>query len=411
MKEKDFFKTYWPVILFIIPYIFAVLYYMFIGEANETTQQTQTYSFGYALKKAIDSQFALFLAFLITLWNCYHIYQKKQRQLMSVLVERSDGILNKAKIVFETGINEYDDTHLLALQRILNATNSKNDKSISIFAIDNSNPRTWWSDTMTGYLALLSKWKSFNESKNRSVNRIFVCQKNELLSPIFVKTISLHSLMGFKTYIIVDYMYKKVIEDLRKKNAGIEYPEKEVFLWGEVEEEKKTIKPFEISFKLDKLGNSKTWNSVKCYQSFWNIGSDHNYRESISHKSKIERQSVDIENFYKSKINSSRIDIWFEFIAKEKKGVDKERKWNELPLAYITIIQELISKMKCCKDINDVKNISGLDTFGIEVKCSSCLNCENVSKCDNYIDDKGNFDYTSASDTKEILREYYNKLN
>lgn len=333
-----------------------------------------------------------------------------------------DKYLNKAKIVFESGINEFDDNHLLALHRILSDLNLKEETlskegkkvSLNIYAIDNSDPRTWWSDTMTGYLALLSNWKSLDNKENRrTVHRIFVCQKNELLSPVFVKTISLHSLMGFKTYVITHQMYRKLFDEICKTNSNFVFKDKEVLIWTQSQTEGGVIteSPIEISFKLDKLGHSKVWDYVKCYQSFWEIGSDYNERNDLIKKT----ASKDKPNFYGHTINTSDIDIWFEFIAKEKTDdkriPDKKLKWEELPKSYIILIHELIKKMECCKDANEVKHINSELPFGIEIKTLSCSVCSKEKNCVHSINNGTNFDFTSASDVRDILKEYYNKLN
>jgi hypothetical protein len=333
-----------------------------------------------------------------------------------------DKYLNKAKIVFESGINEFDDNHLLALHRILsdlnlkeeNLTKKRESASLNIYAIDNSDPRTWWSDTMTGYLALLSNWKSLDNKENRrTVHRIFVCQKNELLSPVFIKTVSLHSLMGFKTYIITYQMFKKIFDEISSKNPQMTFKDKEVLIWTKSIKHENSIKdePIEVCFKLDKLGHSKVWDYVKCYQSFWAIGSDYNERNELINKT----TSKNIENFYGDANSSTNIDIWFEFIAKEKSDDKripiKKQKWEELPNSYILLIQELIKKMECCKDANEVKHINAELPFGIEIKTLSCSVCRKEMNCDHSINNGTNFDFTSASDVRDILKEYYNKLN
>jgi len=378
-------------------------------------------------------EFHVAIAVIIIFLKFIHGFLKKSKNELKSIVNNVnqkvydntkliDKYLNAAKIVFESGINEFDDNHLLALQRILRILNSKeielisNDKNISlnIYAIDNSDPRSWWSDTMTGYLALMANWKSMDNSLNRrSVHRIFVCKKNELLSPVFVKTVSLHALMGFKTYIITYPMYKKVLDEIRLANPSLEFPEKEVLIWTKSKSENGNLinTPVDISFKLDKLGHSKVWDYVKCYQSFWDINSDYNYRNQLIDKSTI----LDLDNFYKHKVNSAKIDIWFEFIAKEKTDdkriPEKTNKWEELPNNYIKLIEVLISKMECCKDANEVKHINSNLPFGIEIKTLSCAICEKGNNCDHSINNGTNFDFTSATDIKEILKEYYEKLN
>jgi len=339
-----------------------------------------------------------------------------------------DLFLNKSKIVFESGINEFDDKHLLAFNRILDELQKEKQKEeqkeenekneFNIYAIDNSDPRTWWSDTMIGYLALLSKIKP-----ESNVHRIFICQKNELLSPIFAKTIGLHSLMGFKTYVIVYDKYIEIlktidsVKKINEKDKNDKYDiEKEVFIWTKnVRSENETTfnvgTPFEINFDLDELHHSKKWSNVKCYQSFWNVDSDYNFRQDLHEK------DISLKNYYGSKINSNDIKIWFEFIAKEKESVGsnpgKNKEWIELPLKYLALIDALLKKMICCKEANELPDMNG-DYAGVEIrtenKCPHNL-CKHhrggdcINKTEN-----PDFDFTTMSSVKAILQEYYNKL-
>lgn len=358
--------------------------------------------------------FLIILAVTIFIW----MFQNNKKTVNALIGKTKDisnnidKYLTQSKIIFESGINDFNDEHLLALHRILNSLNLKEstlseNSRISIYAIDNSEPRTWWSDTMTGYLALLANWKSLdNLNKRRTVHRIFVCQKNELLSPVFAKTISLHSLMGFKTYVIAYPMFKKILATEKIPS----YLEKEVLIWAETNNNDFTNKPIEIDFSLDETNNSKIWSSVKCYQSYWQINQDYNYRNALIEKKIIEK----LPNYYSNDGDfSDKIRIWFEFIAKEKNdnNTEKLKKWNELPLAYLNIIEKLICKMECCKDGNEVKHIDIKQPFGIEIKTISCNDeCLKNTSCHHKINNGRNFDYTSATNVREILKEYYNKL-
>jgi len=420
-------KLIWPLLAFILPYFgsYFIFYYFGPDLANASISITYKQAFHYA----INNIFALFVSFVLVLFTTGFMFTEKinhdQQELLKRLEDKTDQIkndvhlyLNKAKIVFESGINEYDDRHLLALKRVLNSLETNNSASINIYAIDNSDPRTWWSDTMTGYLALLSNWRTlYSGTSRRGIYRVFVCQCNELLSPVFVKTITLHSLMGFKTYIISFDVYMKLHTQFLAGNDKYKDIKlnKEILIWlKEVVDQdgNKTETPISLSFNLDKLDQPKNWQSVKCYQSFWEIGSDYNERNNLIDK----RQIVNLSNFYNYNISSKDIDIWFEFIANEKNGnqvnlpVEKQDKWEKIPVAYKEFIHFMISKMECCKDASEVNQISNPFPYGIEIKTMNCNDCE--KHCSNEVtnENSSKFDFTSYKYVREILSAYYNKV-
>lgn len=337
------------------------------------------------------------LAISIFLWM-YAKNKKSIRELISNSNEVKDIIdqhLKKSKIVFESGIHEFDNTHLLALQRVLNALSNN---VTEIIALDNTEPIQWWSDTMTGYLALLAKWKALDtQHRRRKVSRIFVFDVNELLSPIVAKTVTLHSLMGFSTYIYSKKMFDSIFDDFTKVGDVI-INKKEFLIWDSPIENK-------ISFEL----NEKTWKNVNCYQSFWTIDS-----------SKYDRPPKEVntgwKNYYGQDINSNTIEILFEFIAIEDENGDadadglKEKKikyWKETPKQYLELIDKLLKTSYCCKDGNEVRNINDNGNFGIEIKTTNCNNCKKECKHKNSNDENKKFDFTSGEDIKNILIEYY----
>ncbi len=455
--EKSIFSIYkwklaWPILSFLIPYILCFLGYWIFGEKN---QSGQIVSMDYkdAFHEALENVFTLFIAFILVLFSTiqiftnryykiqkeeteqfYKIQKEESKRLVdktNVISKHVDEMLSKSKIVFESGINEFDSKHLLALKRILNALSigiesDSSNTNVNIYAIDNSDPRTWWSDTMTGYLALLSNWhRNYAAISAGQIYRIFVCDRNELLSPVFVKTISLHSLMGFKTYVISQDLYDLLYASFKPKLGEKLIKKKELVIWSKNDETNSKSSdssnsgnlqmPLEISFNLDKLGHPKTWQSVKGYQSFWDIGTDFNERLSIGKK----EINVEIENFYGKKLHSNDIDIWFDFIATEKNGRgvkkndEKINHWNVLPIQHLEFIDELIKKCVCCKDPNEVPEIVEIDSpFGIEIKTSDCQVCLKTDKnsCHNSINlsNGTKFDFVSSEDVSGILRRYYN---
>lgn len=288
--------------------------------------------------------------------------------------DQVDGYLNKAKIVFETGIKDYDDNHLGALKKILNSLEGKDVKDI--YAIDNTEPIQWWSETMTGYMALLSNWKA--KKSERQVHRIFVFTKNELLSPIVTKTLTLHSLMGLKTYIISKEKFDKVYTEFSKSfSEKTRIEKKEVLIWEE---------PTTHLANCVIASNNK-WSNITCYQSFWDMNMPKEKRSSSINDMEFEWTSYGKD----SKIKSKDISVWFEFIPYSSLQ-KKNENWLDMPMQYINFIKLIISKSVCCNDENDLNSHSG--NFAIEIK----TDCQ---------DNNGfTFEFTTNKAIKSILTKY-----
>jgi len=320
--------------------------------------------------------------------------------------ENYEKYMRKAQITFESGINEFDDKHLRALRRVLDELDKVREEgecNVNIFAIDNSDSRTWWSDTMIGYLALLSR-----HHPESSIHRIFVCQKNELLSPIFAKTIGLHSLMGFRTYVIVYDKYKEVLKTIKTSSYDIE---REVFIWTKTANESNPQQQlgatFEININANDLHFQRNWLNARCYQSFWKSDCNYNSRQDFP--------TENLTGYYGNTILREKVEIKFEFIANEKSGIgaticpEKAVAWDELPKQYLDLITQLLQKMICCKDENEV--VIDNNYFGIEVRtvknCGTSIACQVSCPYKS----KEHFDATTMSNVKSILQKYYNKLS
>jgi len=411
-------KSWQPVLFFFLPYFLYFFHGLLRGKNIHCAYNS--------IFQGEASNWLLFSAILLVTINIIIIIAKEidrtQTQATENLSKKLDRIINNASITFEAGIKEFSDKHLLAVYRILAQLKTQETDNVNIYAIDNSEPRTWWSETMIGYLALLSKHKP-----ESNVHRIFVCQKNELLSPIFAKTIGLHSLMGFKTYVIEYEKYNKILKPFEEK-LKMETPkysiEKEVFIWTKKDSQRSTElgESFPISFQLDELNGAKKWTDVKCYQSFWKINSEYNYRTKLTNEDTIE----DLENYYGNKINSKNIKVWFEFISNEKKSDKSNPKKQEvhnnngLPAQYLELIKALFEKMICCKNDMEVPSEDNLKTqfpdgnFGIEIKTGKCFNEDKTLKpfpckgkdCINYTEND-DFDFTTMASIKDILEKYY----
>lgn len=262
------------------------------------------------------------------------------RSYHEVIDKKIDEHLKNARIIFETGIKDFDDAHLLALQKILNEL----DKRVSnIYLIDHSDPIQWWSDSMTGYLSLLAKWRADCGANNRrQIHRIFIFSKNELCSPVTRKTIAFHSLLGFHTYIFEEEEYKFLFEEY-KKISGTEcnIRMKEILLW----DAEPDLHP--VSFKLEKY-YTYPWENIIFYQSFWDID-QHQKRERNDLMQNTKYKWLD---YHGEPIEKEKIKIWFEFIPKNSLT-------EIMAKQQLDLIKFLISKSYCCRhdhELNKLKN-------------------------------------------------------
>jgi hypothetical protein len=351
--------------------------------------------------------------FYLTAQVFVYFLRKTEKKIKNIVIDTNKKVddntdliekhLRSSKIVFEASIAEYDHKHLLAMQRILNKLSDEVD---NVFAIDNSDPTLWWSDSMTGYLGLLAKWKSHDtEKKRRNVSRIFVYSDNEILSPVLAKTLTLHSMIGFRTYIFSEKIFSKIFDEIKDKGSCV-IEKREILVWNNSKENK-------ISFELDNIH----WLNVNSYQSFWLISSNKNERYKNQ-----KNECFVWKNYYGEAITSQEINkhVWFEFISCENKmgeGETVKRKkeyWERIPDEYMDLIKELIKKTYCCKNVNEVKQLNGMNEFGLEIKTNLCNGCvQDIKNCmnKNNTSNEEKFEFTSEQDIKEMLIEYYNIIN
>lgn len=411
MKDRiNYFKLYgksfaFSVGSFVSPYLILFIVFLVCGIDTVPVEFQNLSHLGQAFYTALYSKGALacgiILTISITTVTASIEHFKTERKLINELDAKVDNFLTKTKIVFESGINEYNDSHLMAVHNVLKSLEEKcENESVELYAIDNTDPRTWWSDTMTGYLALLAKWKSDDTTESRrSINRIFVCKKNELLSPVFAKTISLHSLMGFKTFIIDLDTYVNLFNEYAQENnvdTSMLKFNKELLLWSKVNETNK-YSPIALDFKLDGRGDPKDWKNVKCYQSFWDIDSDYFWREKLLSG----KEDILLSNYYRHQINSKDINIWFEFISitdTSSASTSKTDCWQKLPEHYFNFIKLITAKAINCHDKNCMKTLSKSNFNCIEIKTS-----QSYTSADS--------EFVPTKKINEILQEYYSHLN
>lgn len=353
-------------VTFFVPFLFALVYAPFIA-----SEQNQTYwdRVGSIYISPISILFGLEILFLQMLIR----QQAKNRERLNTISteittalnsynknidDRIDWHFKHTKIVFAANIEDYNDKHLNALKKILNELDKKSvDK---IYAIDNSDPIQWWSETMTGYMALLSNWKA--QKPGREVYRIFVLSKNNLLSYILPKTLTLHSLMGLRTYVFSEDEYNQLFnqfcDEMSKSNEEILIKKREILIWENSHQN-----------GADCIVNDSNdrWENITCYLSFWDIGVSQSER-----KMGMNVESHEWDNYHGKKISTKEIkDMWFDFIPM-RSLYNRKGNWPNLPIQYQKFINYLIDKNSLpCKHNGDILTDH---KGGIEIISSSFKN-------------------------------------
>lgn len=308
--------------------------------------------------------------------------------------EKIDEHLKNARIVFETGIKDYDDTYLLLLQKILNELENLDDVK-TIYLIDHSDPIQWWSDSMTGYLSLLAKWRA--NKPIRRVHRIFVLSKNELLSPVTIKTIAFHSLLGFNTYVFEEEQYKALFKEYTAElGQSCKIKMKELLMW--------TISSTSVFHPVSFHVNSAKWGNILLYQSFWDID---RHKKSIR-KFLMKTQEFDCRDYKGELIKDKIIDVWFEFLPQNDTT-------KIIATQHLGLVKFLRSKSYCCQYPNDLSKACSLgEHFGVEIKTNACISCGITRRCEKCLATPENgiskFEYINSQQIKEILLKYTKKL-
>jgi len=317
--------------------------------------------------------------------------EEKYKLLLAKSSDISENIkqhLSEAKIVFETGIKDYNDIHLSVFKKILNEIEDYPNVN-EIYFIDHSDPIQWWSETMTAYMSIIAKWRA--NGPNRKVFRFFIYSKNELLSPVTVKTLAFHSLLGFNTYIFREDHFEKIFNKLFN-NDSVRIKMKELFMW-------KDSYNNSVNFKT----RYNDWDNIVFYQSFWNINEHHkNVRKDLQ-----EIPDFPWKDYLNNDKESKEIKVWFEFIPKNEKS-------KILSFQFEQLLNELRSNTFCCQFKNDVNKVK-TETFGLKIKTSSCDDCEiNRDESNRCVSAKERpntkFEYVNSQNIREILYEY-SKIN
>ena len=233
---------------------------------------------------------------------------------------------------------------------------------------------------MTGYLALLSNWKS--KDIMRSVHRIFIFKKGQLENKLVGKLLSLHSYHGMKTYVFSKDKYDELFGIFNNDNNTVStFRKKEVLVWD---------RPDDSSYSTFSI-DDHTYNKTMCYQSFWEIDDEHDVRQNKD----------EYINYYDIPIKRDKIKIWFEFITYNK----KHNKFIQISDDYLNFVKFLINKTVCCTERKHVKLNSINTNFGIEIK-TMCKNCIKINTCEEAEPDEKFFEFVSNDEINNVLNEY-----
>lgn len=405
VKIKEYFKRKhswnFKVILsvitvFGIPFIVAIFYAFYVTKTDdETCQYFNTFLDN--LHKFYTDFWGMFISLILAILATFNLINVKFKSVGDKLNERIEKQLQKTKIVFENGIEDYDEKYLFIIQMILNDLEKYHypNKVNHLYFIDNSSSIKWWSESMTGYIALLAKWKG--RDTDREITRFFIYSKNELLSPITVKTIAFHSMLGFNTYIFSKENFDKIFDEIVSKTIK---KKKEVFLWTNSYNRS-------VNFHTNE---NVYWSDIIMWQSFWDIDKhDKNERDTL-----IKNEDYPWFDYKENKRLSKNIDIWLEFIPKNNESEKMISEYNKL-------IEALKANAYCCRYEDDVSHITKEikpKHFGIKIKTQPCLstNCFSTAllkdpRCVSTEDHNGiKFGYVNSDNISAILTEYSNTI-
>lgn len=397
IKTSYLFKFFiWFLVSILLPVLVIIFLSIWCYEAP-TGDIKPEYGFFYidhiitTYKGILPILFSLFILSFSIIKDSRSQFLNKFDKVKKDLDNKIDKHLQKTKIVFESGIYDYDENFLSSIQLILNDLEKNHESVTELFFIDHSSAIKWWSESMTGYISLLAKWQSRGE--NRRINRFFIFSKNELLSPITVKTLAFHSMLGFNTYIFREDYFEDVIDSLNFSS----FRQKELFLWNN------SINN-QVNFRSI---DGTDWSNIIMYQSFWDID-----KHSKSDRDTLMKSPETVwRDYLENEKRINEIDIWFEFLpVNDKTKIIVENNNN--------LITSLINNSYCCSYRNHISSLHKINKpnfFGIKIKTEECTTCgsreieDEKNRCFSPKENDGiKFGYVNSKNIGEILIEYSN---
>lgn len=204
---------------------------------------------------------------------------------------------------------------------------------ISLCAVDSTDPREWWTNSMLCYLAAISRYQAdaLPGYHERRVLRLFVHHPYTFKDPLFVKIITLHKLHGFDTYCLPMDEYLVIYNKFKGSNQfakkiGPTFTKREFLCVGDGMRE----------------GNLKSMG----FKSYWNIDTAFNLRSN----------EIDVE--VRKSVPSGKDDIkWRTFTS-----VDDYECYREL-------FYTLVSSAKECDSDETLSVLLGQqrETFALKI--------------------------------------------
>uniref|UniRef100_UPI003B433C2D hypothetical protein n=1 Tax=Candidatus Magnetominusculus dajiuhuensis TaxID=3137712 RepID=UPI003B433C2D len=248
--------------------------------------------------------------------------------------------LNKARIVIQMSVEPLNTIHVEKIRDILNLL-EENEQVNRIYAIDNTSPNLWWTNSMLGYLACQAKWFSRKKDnkkdnvKDNEVHRFFVMCEGEMQKVEGKKIIQIHHLMGFETYIILKefyneliYKYYKDLTDTGIYDLGEQIYNRELLIWN------------------DSIANSVNLDHdcIYGYHSYWDIDLTQEDRNSMI-------KGIDVcDEDEPFKDDSLRIEL----LKEHPYETDCKGKSNKIVSHYMSILNILMDCRKRCENIEHV---------------------------------------------------------
>ncbi|MBF0567497.1 MAG: hypothetical protein HQK95_01385 [Nitrospirae bacterium] len=272
--------------------------------------------------------------------------------------------LDKAKIVIHMGIEPLNTLNIKTVRGILDLIP---DSVTQIYAIDNTHPNHWWTNSMLGYLACQAKWAA-KKSANK-IHRYFVLSKGEMRSVAGKKIVQIHHLMGFETYLILEDYYNeqvdkfyKMMADKRFIDTNEEIYNRELLVWN----------------------NSTTYSStyddelIYGYHSWWDVRTTQEDRMSMTTAKNIHGKDI--------QLNKLMIEL-----LKKHKFDDNNNRSEEIVERYLTFINKLKVNIKPCVTAEAVEETVSRKSDIVHIPAAQTLEIDTISeiidkyieKCDN----------------------------
>lgn len=259
-----------------------------------------------------------------------------------------------ATIIYKTNISSYDQIHINLLQQMIKQLKIVSNHNPHIYAIDYSTPLEWWNESMTAYLAICSKWQNKINAQSpisnisyRLLSRIFIYDELDLSNPLTIRTIFLHTQLGFNTYVFSYKSFIKLFNDYVKINSFKNLKPKELLLF-------ENSNP---SIKI-KLVDGTSYESVLGYQSYWKIDGRREDMNEIKRKLELSKDNnngkVKVNNIQGNPVDT---DLLFEILDYQSL---KNTVHEKTPDNYLNFIKLILLHPNNLIEVSQTGNIDDI---------------------------------------------------